>query len=78
MADVAVFAMAIWQLALRELLIIIAIGVLLSGLDDLFIDTVHFSRSLWRRQTVYRRHVRASAESTRRRDPAPIAILVPA
>ena len=78
MADAAVFAMAIWQLALREVLIIIAIGVLVSGLDDLFIDTVYFARTLWRRQTVYRRHVRASAESIRRCDPAPIAIIVPA
>jgi hypothetical protein len=65
MADAAVFAMAIWQLALRELLIIIAIGMLLPGLDDLFINTVYFSRRLWRRQTVYRLHADRSGHPAR-------------
>ena len=78
MAEAVVFGVSIWQLALRELLIIVACAVLVSGLDDLFIDGVYFTRTLWRRQTIYRRHVRASAESIRRRDPAPIAIIVPA
>ncbi len=78
MAEIATLAVSVWQLVLRELLIIVAIGVLLSGLDDLFIDCVFFARSLWRRGTVYRVHRRATAESIRRRDPAPMAIIVPA
>ena len=78
MVEAVVFGASIWQLALRELLIILACAVLVSGLDDLLIDGVYFARTLWRRQTIYRRHARASAESIRRRDPAPIAIIVPA
>ncbi len=67
-----------WHVALRELLLVIAIGVAISGLDDLFVDFVFFARSLWRRQAIYSRYPRASAESLRRADPAPIAIIVPA
>jgi adsorption protein B len=78
MAEAATLALTFWQLAVRELLIVIAAGVLLSGLDDLFIDAVYFARNFWRRHTVYRRHRRANAESIRRQDPAPIAIIVPA
>jgi adsorption protein B len=39
---------------------------------------VFFARTGWRRLTVYSRHRRATAESLRRPDPAPIAIIVPA
>ncbi|MBC7520881.1 MAG: glycosyltransferase, partial [Sandarakinorhabdus sp.] len=67
-----------WHLGIREALLIIAIGIAVSGLDDLFIDIVFFARSLWRRLFIYSRHSRASAESMRRADPAPIAIIVPA
>ncbi|MFZ4108997.1 MAG: glycosyl transferase family protein [Polymorphobacter sp.] len=78
MAEAAALALTIWHLAVHELLIIIAVGVLLSGLDDLFIDAVYFARTFWRQQFVYRRHRRANAETIRRQDPAPIAIIVPA
>lgn len=78
MAEVAMLTLSIWQLALRELLLIVAFGVLLSSLDDLFIDIVYFTRTFRRRHTVYRRHRRASAESIRQQNPAPIAIIVPA
>ncbi len=66
------------HILLRELLLVVAFGLAVSGLDDLFIDIVFFARMLWRRQTVYRRHARATAQSLRRQDPGLIAIIVPA
>ena len=56
---------AAWHIGLRELLLVIGIGVAISGLDDLFVDLVFFARSLWRRLAIYSRHPRASAESLR-------------
>ncbi len=70
--------LALWSVMLRELLLVTAIGVALSGLDDLFIDIVYGARTLWRRFAIYSRHDRATAESLRRPDPAPIAIIIPA
>ncbi|PZN92695.1 MAG: hypothetical protein DCF31_15360 [Alphaproteobacteria bacterium] len=67
-----------WHAVLGELLLVTAIGIALSSLDDLFIDCVYFARLLWRRITVYSRHHRATAESLRSDHPAPIAIIVPA
>lgn len=67
-----------WHIGLRELLLVLAIAIAVSGVDDLFIDIVFFCRSLWRRLTVYRRHQRATVQSMRRADPARIAIIVPA
>lgn len=78
LVDAVTIALTLWQLALREVLIIVAVGVLLAGLDDLFIDFIYFVRIGWRRLTVYRHHARASAESIRGRDPGAIAIIVPA
>ena len=78
MPDAGPFLLAAWHVALREILFIIAIGVAISGLDDLFVDLVFFARTLWRRLSIYSRYPPASAESLRRADPAPIAIIVPA
>jgi bacteriophage N4 adsorption protein B len=70
--------LAAWHIGLRELLLVLALGIALSGVDDLFIDLLYFARTLWRRLTIYRRHDRATAQSLRRADPQPIAIIVPA
>lgn len=78
MADAIASLAALWHIGLRELLFATALLFALSGLDDLFIDLVFFGRTAWRRLTVYSRHPRATAESLRRPDPAPIAIIVPA
>ena len=78
LVDAAAIMLTIWQLALREIMIIVAVGVFLSGLDDLLIDVIYFTRIGWRRLTVYRRYTRASAESIRGSDPGSIAIIVPA
>ncbi len=78
MTTLAAAAIAGLHVATRELLLIVAVGIAVSGLDDLFIDFVYLARTGWRRLTVYRRHARATAESLRRRDPGPMAIIVPA
>lgn len=71
-------ALLVWQVLLHEALLIVAIGILLSGLDDLFVDLVFITRLIWRRLFIYSRHDRASAESLRGSDPAAMAIIVPA
>jgi adsorption protein B len=78
MADASATLLAAWHLGLRELLMLTTVAITVSGLDDLFIDLVYFTRTAWRRLTIYARHRRATAQSLRRSDPAPIAILVPA
>jgi adsorption protein B len=70
--------LALWHIGLRELLLILAVGIALSGIDDLFIDLVFFARTLWRRLTIYSRHDRATAQSLRSTNPQPMAIIVPA
>lgn len=76
-AFASIFALA--HVLLTEATLLVAVLFLVSGIDDLFIDTVYFSRILWRRLTIYRRHSRADAEALiGRTPPAPIAILVPA
>ncbi len=77
-ADVGLAALALWYVLLHESVTIVAVAVLICGCDDLFIDIVYFGRSLWRRAFVYTRHDRATAQSLRRPDPQPIAIIVPA
>lgn len=69
---------AIWHIGLREALLVVAIGIAVSGLDDLFVDCVFLGRTAWRSSFVYTRHRRASAQSLHRKAPAPIAIMVPA
>ncbi len=76
-------ALAAWHLLLGEAALLAAILFLISGLDDLFIDTVFFARTLWRRLTIYRRHSRADVQSLMaaalaKAPAAPIAIFVPA
>jgi bacteriophage N4 adsorption protein B len=78
MSDLALTLAAGFHIFVREALLLVAVGFLVCGLDDLFVDLTWIGRSLWRRATIYRRHARASAESLRRPDPGAIAIVVPA
>lgn len=78
MGDAGLALLALWHVALRELLLVTALGIAVSGFDDVFVDLVFFGRTWWRRLTVYSRFDRATAQSLRRADPAPIAIIVPA
>ncbi|WP_028225500.1 glycosyl transferase family protein [Paraburkholderia ferrariae] len=56
----------------------IAIVILLSSLDDLFIDIWYWSRTLYRRFTVQRRYRPLTRAQLYERDEQPIAIMVPA
>ncbi len=48
-------------LVTRELALFAAVGFLIGGLDDLFIDLIWLGRSAWRSLIVYRRHARVCA-----------------
>ncbi|WP_266172026.1 glycosyl transferase family protein [Dyella subtropica] len=56
----------------------IAFMLLISGLDDLFIDVVYWVRRLWKSLTVYRRHERTYFHELYRPVEKPLAIMVPA
>lgn len=65
--------------AARELILFAAVGMLLSGLDDLAIDLIWIGRRVWRWLTVFQRHPRATmATLAPSPAPGPIAIFVPA
>jgi len=65
--------LAVWHVGLRELLLVLAVVIAISGIEDLFIDLMFFGRTLRRRLTIYRRHDRATAHSLRRANPASMA-----
>ncbi len=71
-----IFATYLYALKLGALAL--AIALLISGLDDLFIDVVYWIRRAWRAVTVYRVHPRLEAEALKAPDEKPFAILVPA
>jgi len=56
----------------------IAILMLLSGMDDLFIDLVYWTRRTWKALVVYRRHERTYYHELYRPAEKPLAIMVPA
>jgi adsorption protein B len=57
---------------------IVAIIVLLSSIDDLFIDTWFWVRAAWRKLRIQPRYKPLTAEQLRARPEQPIAIMVPA
>lgn len=63
---------------LRALVIVVAVVILVSSLDDLFIDIAYWVRRIWRALTVYARHPRMTPEALRAVPERPLAILVPA
>ncbi|WP_323016319.1 glycosyl transferase family protein [Castellaniella sp.] len=57
---------------------IVGIAILLSGLDDLFIDAWYWLRRVYRYFTVKRKYAPLTAEQVRSRPEQPLAIMVPA
>lgn len=55
-----------------------AVLLILSGIDDLFIDVAYWSRRAWRALTIYRRHARAGFDALQDAAEKPLAIMVPA
>ncbi|WP_336707228.1 MULTISPECIES: cyclic di-3',5'-guanylate-activated glycosyltransferase NfrB [unclassified Cedecea] len=63
---------------LKVIAIGLAILMLISGIDDLFIDIVFWFRRLWRACTVYRRHNHLGYKQLYEPQEKPLAIMVPA
>ncbi len=71
------FFAAYW-LVLKYMLYFAAVVILLSSIDDFFIDCYYWVRRLWRRLTVYRVHKPFDINELYKNPEKPIAILVPA
>ncbi|RAP57506.1 glycosyl transferase family protein [Oleiagrimonas sp. MCCC 1A03011] len=76
MSLVDVFSTYLFGLSL--VVIVVALLMLISGLDDLFIDLVYWFRRGWRALTVYRRSERMDYRTLYEPDEKPLAIMVPA
>ncbi|ADO50273.1 cyclic di-3',5'-guanylate-activated glycosyltransferase NrfB [[Enterobacter] lignolyticus] len=63
---------------LKVIAIALAFMMLISGLDDLFIDIVYWCRRVKRALTVYRKHSPMSYQELYKPDEKPLAIMVPA
>ena len=63
---------------LKIVVIVLAVLTLISGLDDLFIDVIYWSRRCWRALTIYRDHQRLSYTALYSLLEKPLAIMVPA
>ncbi len=69
---------SLYLYALKYVALALAAVILISGLDDLFIDVVYWTRRLWRAITVYSRHKRFESGTLHQLDEKPLAIMVPA
>lgn len=63
---------------LKVIAISLAIMMLISGLDDLFIDIVYWIRRIYRACFIYQRHSRTDYQELYKPDEKPLAIMVPA
>ncbi len=62
----------------RWVLIVLAVLLLILGLDDLFIDIAYWLRRAWRRLSVYRHNERADEQRLFSTPEKPLALMVPA
>ncbi len=72
------FLLADYYRVLEWLTALVAVLVLVSGLDDLFIDIYYWVREAWRALTVRRRYAPLTAAQLRERPEQPMAIMIPA
>jgi len=52
--------------------------MLISGVDDLFIDVIYWGRRIWRMLTIYKRHAPLDHKALYQPDEKPLAIMIPA
>lgn len=71
-------AFSLYLYALKYVAMALAVIILVSGVDDLFIDVVYWTRRLWRSLRIYTRHERFDARLLHKTDEKPLAIMVPA
>lgn len=63
---------------LKGVVVVLAILMLISGIDDLFIDVIYWVRFCWRSVTIYRNHKRLDYTALYNPAEKPLAIMVPA
>lgn len=69
---------AIYLYGLKYVAVVLAVIILISGLDDLFIDIVYWSRRAWRTLVIYRKHPYLRHHKLYKLEEKPLAIMVPA
>ena len=69
---------SLYLYGLKAVALVLAITIFISGLDDLFIDAVYWTRRLWRALAVYSRHEHFDSSILGQQDEKPLAIMVPA
>ena len=78
MQDFSNFLAANYYAALEVVAAMVAVLILISSLDDLFIDLWYWGRRLYRRFSIEPNHRPLTVAQLRERDEQPIAIMVPA
>ncbi|ALM54713.1 type II secretion system protein E [Halomonas huangheensis] len=63
---------------LKWLALVLALLMLMCGLDDLFLDVYYWTRRFWRSRTVYQQHSHANEERLFEQPEKPLAVMVPA
>lgn len=71
-------AFSTYLYGLSFVVIVMAVLMLVNGLDDLFIDIVYWTRRLWKGLVTYRRHERMDYRQLHTLPEKPLAIMVPA
>lgn len=74
----AVDYFSLYMYVMTYVIIVIALFVTFSGLDDLIIDVVYWVRRMWRAVTIYKRHTRTGYEALYNKPEKPLAIMIPA
>ena len=69
---------SLYLYALKYVAMALAVIILISGVDDLFIDVAYWTRRLWRSVRIYGRHKRFDSRLLYQIDEKPLAIMVPA
>jgi len=68
----------VYLYALKAVVVVLAIVIFISSMDDLFIDIVYWVRRIWRAFTIYARHKRMDYKTLYNMEEKPLAILIPA
>ncbi|MGX1098824.1 glycosyl transferase family protein [Amorphus sp. MBR-141] len=78
MSPYAPFFVASYYSTLELLIGLVSLIILVSSVDDLFIDAWYWTRRIWRSVTVWRTHKPLEASQILERPEQPIAIMIPA
>jgi len=63
---------------LKYIAIVLSVMMLISGIDDLFIDIIYWCRRVWRAMTIYQRHAHLDHQALYQPEEKPLAIMIPA